>query len=58
MIRKINCKNSTLNVGQLNVGDVVTSTGDISDVLADKSSSANYSTTFQKFQSIKETRGP
>ena len=47
MIRKINGKSSTLNVGHLNVGDdVVTSKADIADVLADtfakKSSSSNY----------------
>ena len=58
MIRKINGKNSTLNVGHLNVGDnVVTSKAGIADVLADtlaeKSSSSNYST-FQKFQITKE----
>ena len=59
MIRKINCKSSTLNVGHLNVGDdVVTSKADIADVLADtfakKSSSSNYSTSFQKFKDTKE----
>ena len=59
MIRKINGKNSSLNVGHLNVGDdAVTSKEDIADVLADtfaeKSSSANYSTAFQKFQNSKE----
>ena len=59
MIRKINGKNSTLNVGHLNVDDdVVTSKADIADVLADvfaeKSSSSNYSTSFQKFQNSKE----
>ena len=59
MIRKINGKNSTLSVGHLNVGDdVVTSKTDIADVLAntfaEKSSSSNYSTTFQKFQNSKE----
>ena len=59
MIRKINGKNSSLNVGHLNIGDdVVTSKADIADVLADtfaeKSSSCNYSTTFQKFQNSKE----
>ena len=59
MIRKINSKNSSLNVGHLNVGDeVVTSKADIADVLADtfaeKSSSCNYSTAFQKFQNFKE----
>ena len=59
MIRKINGKNSTLNVGHLSVGDdIVTSKTDIADVLADtfaeKSSSSNYSTSFQKFQNIKE----
>ena len=54
MIWKINGKNSLLNVGHLNLGDVVTSKVDIAEVLADtfaeKSSSSNYSTTFQKFQ--------
>ena len=59
MIRKINGKSSTLNVGHLNVGDdVVTSKADIADVLADtfakKSSSSNYSTSFQKFKDTKE----
>ena len=59
MIRKINGKNSSLNVGHLNVGDdIVTSKVDIADALADtfaeKSSSSNYSTTFQKFQITKE----
>ena len=59
MIRKINGKNSSLNVGHLNVGDdAVPSKEDIADVLADtfaeKSSSANYSTAFQKFQNSKE----
>ena len=59
MIRKINGKNSSLNVGHLNVGhDVVTSKADIADVLADtfaeKSSSSNYSTSFQKFKNTKE----
>ena len=59
MIRKINGKNSSLNVGHLNVGDdVVTSKADIADVLADtfaeKSSSCNYSTAFQKSQNSKE----
>ena len=59
MIRKINGKNSTLNVGHLNVGDdVLTSKADIADVLADtfaeKSSFSNYSTSFQKFQITKE----
>ena len=59
MIRKINGKNSTLNVGHLKVGDdVITSKADIADVLADtfaeKSSSSNYSTSFQKFQNTKE----
>ena len=59
MIRKINGKISSLNVQHLNVGDdVVTSKVDIADVLADtfveKSSSCNYSTTFQKFQNSKE----
>ena len=59
MIRKINGKSSTLNVGHLNVGDdVVTSKKDIADVLADtfaeKSSSSNYSTSFQKFQNTKD----
>ena len=59
MIRKINGKNSSLNIGHLNVGDyVVASKADIADVLADtfveKSSSANYSTAFQKFQNFKE----
>ena len=59
MIRKINGKKSSLNVGHLNVGDdVVTSKADISDVLADtfaeKSSSSNYSTSFQKCKNTKE----
>ena len=59
MIRKISGKNSSLNVGHLNVGDdVVTSKPDIADALADtfaeKSSSSNYSAAFQKFQSTKE----
>ena len=59
MIRKINGKNSSLKIGHLNVGDyVVASKADIADVLADtfaeKSSSANYSTAFQKFQNFKE----
>ena len=59
MIRNINGKKSSLNVGHLNVGDdVVTSKADIADALADtfaeKSSSSNYLTTFQKFQSTKE----
>ena len=59
MIRKINGKNSSSNVGHLNVGDdVVTSKADIADILADtfaeKSSLSNYSTTFQKFQNSKE----
>ena len=59
MIRKINGKNSSSNVGHLNVGDdVVSSKADIADVLVDtfaeKSSSSNYSTTFQKFQNSKE----
>ena len=58
MIRKINGKKSSLNVGHLNVGhDVVTSKADIADVLADtfaeKSSSSNYSTSFQKFKNTK-----
>ena len=59
MIRKINGKNFTLNVGHLNVGDdTVTSKADIADILAntfaEKSSSSNYSTSFQKFQNTKE----
>ena len=59
MIRKINGKTSSLNVGHLNVSDdVATSKTDIADVLADsfaeKSSSSNYSASFQKFQSTKE----
>ena len=59
MIRKISGKNSSLNVGHLNVGDdVVTSKPDIADALAntfaEKSSSSNYSAAFQKFQSKKE----
>ena len=59
MIRKINGKNSSFNVGHMNVGDdVVTSKADITDVLADtfakKSSSSNYSTSFQKFKDTKE----
>ena len=58
-IRKINGKSSSLNVGHLSVGDdVVTSKADIADALADtfaeKSSSSNYSTAFQKFQSTKQ----
>ena len=59
MIRKINGKSSSLNVGHMNVGDdVITSKADIADVLADtfakKSSSSNYSTLFQKFKDTKE----
>ena len=59
MIRKINGKNPSLNVGHLHVGyDVVTSKADIADVLAgtfaEKSSSSNHSTAFQKFQNSKE----
>ena len=59
MIRKINGKYSSLNVGHLNVGDdVVTSKVDIADVLAEtfaeKSSSSNYSASFQKFQTTRE----
>ena len=59
MIRKISGKDSSLNVGHLNVGDdVVTSKTDIADALADtfaeKSSSSNYSAAFQKFQNTKE----
>ena len=59
MIRKISGKNSSLNVGQLNVGDdVVTSKTDIADAVADtfaeKSSSSNYSAAFQKIQNTKE----
>ena len=59
MIRKINGKKSALNVGHLNVGDdVATSKEDISDVLADtfaeKSSTSNYSTSFQKCKNTKE----
>ena len=59
MIRKINGKNSSLNVGHLHTDDdVITSKPDIADVLADtfaeKSSSCNYSTAFQKFQNSKE----
>ena len=58
MIRKINCKNSSLNVGHMNIGDdVVTSKADITDFLADtfaKKSSSNYSTSFQKFKDRKE----
>ena len=54
MIWKINGKNSSLNVGD----DFVTSKADIEDVLADtfqaKSSSSNYSTSFQKFKNTKE----
>ena len=58
MIRKINGKNSSLNVGHLNVGhDFVSSKADIADVLADtfaeKSCSSNYSTSFQKFKNTK-----
>ena len=61
MIRKINGKNSSLNVEHLNVGDDdVTSKADIADVLAgtfsEKSSSSNYSTAFQKFQNSKESK--
>ena len=52
MIRKINGKKSSLNVGDLNVGDdVLASKADIADVLADtfaeKASSSNYSASFQ-----------
>ena len=58
MIRKINGKNSSLNVEHLNVGDDVTFKADIADVPADtfkeKSSSSNYSTSFQKFKNTKE----
>ena len=59
MIRKLNAKNSALNVGHLNVGDdIVTSKTNIADVLADtfaeKSSSSNYSTTYQKFKNSKQ----
>ena len=59
IIRKINGKNTSLNVAHLNVGnDVVTSKADIADVLVDtfaeKSSSSNYSTDFRKFQNSKE----
>ena len=59
MIRKINGKNSSLNVGHLNVSDdVVTSKAEIADTLADtfeeKSSSSNYSPSFQKFKNTKE----
>ena len=59
MIRKISGKNSSLNVGHMKIGnDVITSTADIADVLADtfadKSSSSNYSTAFQKFKNSKE----
>ena len=55
MIRKINGKNSSLNIGHLNVGnDVVTSKPDIADVLpdtfAEKFSFTNYSTAFQNLQ--------
>ena len=54
MFRKINGKNSSLNVGD----DVVTSKADITDVLADifaeMSSSSNYSTSFKKFKDTKE----
>ena len=57
----ISGKNSSLNVGHLNVGDdVVTYKEDTADVLADtfaeKSSSANCSTAFQKFQNSKEKK--
>ena len=59
IIRKINGKNSSLNVGHIKVGDdIITSKADIADVLADtfadKSSSSNYWTAFQKFQNTKE----
>ena len=59
MIRKINGKGSSLNVGHLNVGDnVVTSNSDIADTLADtfaeKSSSSKSSASFQRFKSTKE----
>ena len=59
MIRKINGKNSSLNVGHLNVGDdVLASKADIADVLADtfaeKSSSSNYLASFQKLKNTKE----
>ena len=52
MIQKTNGKNSSLNVGHLNVGDdVVTSKADmLPDTFEEKSSSSNYSTAFQKFQ--------
>ena len=61
MIRKINGKNSSLNVAHLNVGDdVVTSKEDIADALVDtfaeKSSSSNYLTAFQIFQSTKKKK--
>ena len=53
--KKLMVKNSSLNVGYLNVGDdVVSSKVDVADVLADtfaeKSSSSNYSTSFQKLK--------
>ena len=59
IIRKIKGKNSSINVGHLNVGDnVVTSKADTADTPADtfeeKSSCSNYSTSFQKFKSTKE----
>ena len=63
MIPKINGRISTLNVEHLNVGDdIVTSKADIADVLADafaeKSSSSNYSTSFQKIENNKEKTKP
>ena len=58
MIRKVNGKNSSLNVGQLNVCDVVTCKADIADALADtfaeKFSSSNYLTSFQRLKITKE----
>ena len=59
MIRKVHGKNCSLNVRHMNVGDdVITSKADIADVLDDtfpeKSSSSNYSTSFQKFKDTKE----
>ena len=57
--QKISGKNSSLHIGHLNVGDdVVTSKADIADVQADifkeKSSSSNYSTSFQQIKNTKE----
>ena len=61
MIRKINGKSSTSNIGHLNVDDdVVATKADIADVLDDtfveESSSSNYSTLFKKFKNTKEKK--